>query len=123
LNTTFGLRLAIGWMLAAASLGGHAETQKQLPKCSVAQLIVDGAYREAQAKQHGQSYDQQVQATHLMAGKLTVTYGSKVGGTYDDVQVKLLQNLYTNPAYAGMSPDQFRDVTASSFFNGCGQSI
>ncbi|MFC3651915.1 hypothetical protein ACFONN_10210 [Dyella humi] len=106
--------IVVGVVLLLASVALHAQGQPS--RCVVAQLIVDGAYLGAQAKQHGQSYDQQVEATHAMAGKLAGTYGSKVGGTYQDVEVKLLQSLYTNSAYAQMSPEQFRDAMQSSFY-------
>jgi hypothetical protein len=116
--------VVVVWVAFGCLAQARAQGPSTLPKCAMAQLIVEGTYCGAQAKQQGQSYDQQVGATHVMAGKLADTYGSKVGGTYQDVEVKLLQNLYTNPAYAQMSPEQFRDAMQASFSAsaGCSQT-
>lgn len=109
--------------LALASMGAHAQGPAPLPRCQVGQLIVNGAYREAQAKQQGQSYDHQVLAVQTEAKKLADRFGANVANTYADVQTKLLQNLYTNDAYSQMTPDQFRDAITASFMSGCGQQI
>jgi hypothetical protein len=104
-------------------MGAHAQGPAPLPRCQVGQLIVNGAYREAEAKQNGQTYDQQVQAVQAEARKLSGRFGANVANTYGDVQTKLLQNLYTNDAYAQMTPNQFRDAMTASFMSGCGQQI
>jgi hypothetical protein len=38
-------------------MGAHAQGPAPLPRCQVGQLIVNGAYREAEAKKNGQTYD------------------------------------------------------------------
>ena len=109
--------------LTLISMDTLAQEPAPLPRCQVGQLIVNGAYHEAVAKQHGQTYDQQVQIVQAEGGKLAGRYGAKVADTYESVQTKLLQNLYTNDAYSQMTPDQFSDAITASFMSGCGQQI
>jgi hypothetical protein len=112
----------IAWMLA---VNVHAQTQSppKIPRCSAAQIIVTGAYRSAQFKQQGQSYDQQVMNVQAVAARLAVRFGDNMGKTYADVETKVLQNLYTNPHYEQMTPDQFKDTMTASIMGGCPQAI
>ncbi|RDS82223.1 hypothetical protein DWU98_09300 [Dyella monticola] len=114
----------LAWILATHAVDAHAQTQQQpkIPRCTAAQIIVTGAYRSAQFKQQGQSYDQQAMNVQSMAARLAVRFGDNMGQTYAEVEAKLLQNLYTNPAYTQMTPEQFRDAMSASFAADCSQA-
>jgi hypothetical protein len=113
----------LAWMLAAVCVEGHAQQQPKIPRCSAAQIIVTSAYRSAQFKQQGQSYDQQVMNVQNVGARLAARFGENMGRTYAEVETKLLQNLYTNPHYGQMTPDQFKDAMAASFMDSCPHEI